>query len=67
MKQGDMIKTPRFLTVRVEEVFSNMEAAREAGYREPTHYEDSYYDILGKHTGTNRMQFAAIEKNGVFI
>ena len=40
MKKGDYIKTPRFLTVRIEEVFEDMQLAREQGYTEPTHYDD---------------------------
>jgi len=63
MKAGDRVKTPRFLTVRIQEVFENEKDANTAGYVEPTHYDhDEEYDILGKHTGLNRMQFAAIRK-----
>lgn len=62
MKQGDMVKTPRFLTIRIAEVFDSREEARKEGYHEPTHYDNGEYDILGKHTGVNRMQFAAIRK-----
>lgn len=62
MKKGDYIKTPRFLTVRIEEVFENAATAREQGYTEPTHYDDDNYEISGKHIGTNRMIFAAIIK-----
>ena len=64
MKAGDRVKTPRFLTVRIQEVFENAKDAHTAGYVEPTHYDNDTepYDILGKHTGLNRMQFAAIRK-----
>lgn len=61
MKAGDMVRTPRFLTVRIAEVFEDAKSARAAGYTEPTHY-DGEYDIKGKHTGINRMTFAAIKK-----
>ena len=60
MKKGDWVNTPRFLKVKIEDVLTP-EQAREQGYTEPTHYQGEY-DIRGKHIGTNRMQFAAIEK-----
>lgn len=59
---GDYIKTPRFLTVRIEEVLSEDEA-REKGYKEPTHYKNPDYEIHGKSTGINRMKFAAVIKD----
>jgi hypothetical protein len=61
MKKGDYVKTPRFLTVKIEDVFEDMEIAMAQGYKEPTHFEDENYKILGKHTGTNTMIFAAIK------
>jgi len=61
MEKGDYIKTPRFLTVKIAEVFEDNKTAREQGYTEPTHYDDEDYEILGKHIGTNRMIFAAIK------
>ena len=60
MEIGELVHTPRFLKVRIGEIFSDYEQARSAGYTEPTHYEDHEYDIKGKHTGENRMVFAAI-------
>ena len=64
MKQGDTIYTPRFCTVRIAEVFENLSEARRQGYTEPTYYrENPDFDIYGKHTGTNRMIFAAVAKN----
>lgn len=63
MKKGDYIKTPRFMTVKIEDVFENMKTASEQGYKEPTHFDDENYEILGKHTGINRMTFAAIKIN----
>lgn len=63
MKPGDYVRTPRFLNVRIEEVFDNMEEARDAGYTETTHYrDDPNYGILGKSIGLNRMKFAAFRK-----
>ena len=63
MKKGDSIYTPRFCTVKIEEVFETAKEAHEAGYHEPTHYDNNpEYAIQGKHTGTNRMNFAAIRK-----
>lgn len=62
MKKGDQIYTPRFCTVTIEKVFKSEENARKEKYAEPTHYDDPNYSILGKHTGTNRMTFAACRK-----
>jgi hypothetical protein len=71
MQIGDMIRTPRFCTVRIADVLTRQEAASQ-GYMEPTHYNDSEYDILGKATsyfepesglcGVKTMIFAAIKK-----
>lgn len=61
MKKGDYIFTPRFCTVKIEQVLSK-EAAREHGFTEPTHYRDNQYEILGKSIGLNRMVFAAVRK-----
>ena len=63
MKKGDFVKTPRFMTVKIEDVFENMKTAREQGYKEPTHFDDEDYEILGKHIGLNRMNFVAIKIN----
>lgn len=62
MKKGDYVTTPRFLNVKIEEVFSSIEAAKEAGFVETTHYENSQYGILGRSLGLNRMEFAAYKK-----
>jgi len=64
MEKGDYIKTPRFLTVKIADVFEDIKTAREQGYKEPTYYDDENYEISGKHIGTNRMIFAAIKKPG---
>jgi len=60
MQINEYVNTPRFLTVRISAIFANADEAREAGYREPTHYDNDVYEIHGKHIGTNRMVFAAI-------
>lgn len=62
MKKGDFVYTPRFCSVKIQKVFRTMKTAREQGYVETTHYENSEYQILGKHTGTNTMIFAGIKK-----
>jgi len=63
MQKGDTIRTPRFLTVEISDVLNQAEAY-EQGFTEPTHYwDDPDFDIYGKHTGTNRMIFAAVKKN----
>lgn len=61
IEAGDYVETPRFLTVKIQEVLSR-EEARMKGYTEPTHYIDTQYDIRGKSIGLNRMVFAAIRK-----
>lgn len=62
MKAGDYINTPRFLKVRIAEVFESRKEAKEQGFTEPTHYDDCEYDIRGKNIGENRMIFASIKK-----
>lgn len=64
MKIGDTVYTPRFCTVKIQEVFETEQDAKINGYTEPTHYKYQHsdgYDILGKHTGLNRMNFAAVK------
>ena len=62
MKTGDYVNTPRFLKVRIENIFESHSIAKENGYNEPTHYDSEEYDIHGKHIGTNQMLFSAIIK-----
>ena len=62
MKKGDYVTTPRFLSVKIEKVFSSIETARGAGFVESTHYENPQYGILGRSIGLNRMEFAAYKK-----
>ena len=62
MNLNDRIKTPRFLTVRITAMFDSMEDAESAGYTEGTDYRDESWHIRGKHTGENRMRFAAVAR-----
>lgn len=59
MKKGDYVNTPRFLKVRLEAVYGCPEELYAEGYKEPTHYKNNEYTILGKSIGENRMLFAA--------
>jgi len=61
MKAGDYAKTPRFLNVKIQEVFDSVRDMLANGYTEPTHY-DGEYAIQGKSTGINLMQFAAAKR-----
>jgi hypothetical protein len=63
MQVGDYIETPRFLKVEIKAVFDETTLARECGFIESADYEDSAWDIKGKHSGHNRMIFAAVRKN----
>lgn len=62
MKVNDYVMTPRFCTVRIAQVFETKRDAVEAGFEEPTHYQNPEYGILGKSIGFNRMEFAAYRK-----
>jgi len=63
LKKGQYVSTPRFLTVKLDKVFSNQKNALNAKYTEPTHYDNNpAYGILGKHIGPNRMTFAGYKK-----
>jgi|GEM_PF-1903351 len=62
MEIGSYVETPRFLKVRIDEVFESGEEARRNGYTEPTHYVDEHYNILGKNIALNRMIFAGVKK-----
>ena len=58
MKKGDLVFTPRFCTVRIEEVFESAKAAADAGYTEPTYYQGEY-GVAGKSIDEYHMVFAA--------
>jgi len=62
MEIGQRIITPRFLTVTIKEIFENRIMAAEAGYTEPTHYEDPEWEIVGKSLDIYHMEFAAFKK-----
>ena len=66
MEIGNYVRTPRFLEVKIKEVFESPEEARKNGFIEPTHYEDKQYDVLGKSIGLNRMIFAGVKKSVVY-
>lgn len=63
IKKGDVVFTPRFLNVQIEEVYASEAEARQAGFKETTHYwDDPEYGINGKSLDINRMCFAAFRK-----
>lgn len=62
---GDTIRTPRFLNVKIKEVFGSSAEASAAGYTEPTHFVDPHYEVLGKSLDLHHMVFAAAFRPGV--
>lgn len=62
VKKGDYVRTPRFLMVRIEDVYDDERTMRKNGYTEPTHYWADDCVICGKSIGQNRMLFAACNK-----
>ena len=64
LKPGDVVRTPRFLNVQIEEIFDSADIARAAGYTEPTHFVDETYEILGKSLDMYHMVFAAAFRPG---
>ena len=62
IQKGDCIHTPRFLNVKIQEVFSSAEDLKKAGYTETTHFMDEDFEVYGKSLGENRMEFAAGRK-----
>ena len=56
---GDSVNTPRFLHVKLKDVYASEEMMQAAGYTEPTHYHKDGMSILGQNIGDNRMEFAA--------
>ena len=64
MKKGDYVDVPRFCKVKIEKVFRSRPNAAKQKFHEPTHYNNPEYEILGKHIGPNRMEFAAVMKRG---
>lgn len=64
MKKGERVMTPRFLTVKIEEIYETEKELKEAGYTEPTHLQDDNYVVRGKSLDLYHMQFAAAKKGG---
>ena len=50
MNIGDRVYTPRFCTVRVKALFDSRQEAEQAGFTEPTYYEDpsAAFGVSGK-------------------
>ncbi len=59
LKVGDLVETPRFLKVRISEVFDSVQEARKAGFVESTDYRGDF-KILGKSIDLYHMVFAAV-------
>ena len=60
---GTNVFTARFCTVRINEVFSFKEDAREAGYTEPAYFTGPEpISVYGRSIGQNKMEFAAVRK-----
>lgn len=64
MKKGELYRTPRFGTVKIEQVFGCRKDAEKAGFHEQTFYENNKYGILGRTLGINLMDFGAYIKEG---
>lgn len=62
MKKGEHVRTPQFLTVKIEKVFRCEANARKNGFTEPTHYKNDKYGIIGKSLGLYHMEFAVYKK-----
>ncbi len=58
---GQKVKTPRFPTVTIVAVLYEDDAAK-LGFVESTHLYEQPYNILGRHIGENRMDFAVVLK-----
>lgn len=62
MKPNDRIYTPRFCSVKIEHVYDSRAEAAEAGYTEPTYYNDPEYGVAGKSLDLYHMEFAGYRK-----
>lgn len=62
MKIGDRYNTPRFCTVRISAMFNSRKEAEDAGYKEPTYWDNAEYGILGKSLDMYHMEFAGYKK-----
>ena len=65
MERGQWVDTPRFCKVMIQSVMTP-EQARKQGFTERTSYYGDY-DIFGKVTSPNHMQFAAVVKEKYLI
>lgn len=61
LEAGDIVETPRFGEVKLDEVFENHEMLHRAGYTWSTGYEGNC-EIAGKPNGKSGMRFAAAKK-----
>lgn len=64
MNTGDRVYTPRFCTVRIEEIFDSPQEAAEAGFTAPTFYQDpaGVFGVSGRSLDLYHMEFAAYRK-----
>ena len=63
MKKEDYVDTPRFLKVKIEEVYSSEAETRKAGFTETTHYwNDPEFGVYGKSLDMYHMEFAGFRK-----
>lgn len=62
MEKGQYVQTPRFLEVKIEEVFESVKEAEKKGYVEGTDYRDPDWHVRGRFLGENRMCFAAVKR-----
>ena len=59
---GDMVRTPRFLTVKIRAMFESVELAEICGFTEGSDFRDEDYHVRGRHIEDNRMIFAAVKR-----
>ncbi|MBQ6503174.1 MAG: hypothetical protein IJI57_04605 [Flexilinea sp.] len=63
MEKGDYVKTPRFSTVFIEDVYDSEAEARKAGFTETTHYwDDPDFGVYGKVLDMYHIIFAGFRK-----
>lgn len=62
IKLGDRVQTPRFCSVTISAIYSNVRDARAAGYTEPTHYHKNGVTVLGRSLDMHHMIFAAAKE-----
>lgn len=62
MKVGQRYNTPRFCTVRICAMFNSRKEAEDAGFKEPTYWDNDVYGILGRSIDMYHMEFAGYRK-----